>query len=62
MTKMNHSRLKHRGKPTEEAFPKDDPPAGAWTHRKRYPGRVLTPSEVVDGLMRRRQPKPDPKA
>lgn len=60
MAKMNHSRLRHRGKPTEEAFPKDEPPAGPWTHRKRYPGRILTPSEVAAALVARRKPKPDP--
>lgn len=42
---MNHDKHRHRGKPTEDAFPEPEPVPGAQTHIPRAPVKTYTAEE-----------------
>ena len=49
MSRIDHNRLRHRGKPTETPKAKPQSIAG-WSHIKREPVRILTAEERAEWL------------
>lgn len=54
MSGLRWDKARLRGRATEEAFPKDEPVKGGWSHVKPEPVKRYTPEERAEFLRKRR--------